>query len=87
MAEEGKAGERLSEDPTAAGLTVEDFIKKIVSQCREVLDRHDKLTIEEYLVDGVYRTLEVEMVEVKVGNIKWSYFYLQGEGFLFCASR
>ena len=45
---------------------MDGFISKIVDQCREVLNRHDRLTVEQYMIDEVYRTLEMEMVELKV---------------------
>ena len=66
MAEEGRANERLREDRKAGGRTVPMFINKIVEQCREVLERHKSLSVEEYLKDGRYRDLELEMMSVKV---------------------
>ena len=47
-------------------MTVEGFIEKIVSQCKAVLDKHEKIVVDEYLKDGLYRTLEMEMLDVKV---------------------
>ena len=66
MAETGGANERLREDRKAGGRTVPMFINKIIEQCREVLERHKGLSVEEYLKDGRYRALELEMMEVKV---------------------
>ncbi len=65
-AEDGKANDRLQLDISRGSNTVEGFIQEILKQCREVYDRHDKKSVEEYLRDGVFRTLEIEMVEVKV---------------------
>ena len=66
LADKYNASERLEKDPTAKGLSVDEFIEKILGQCRDVYHRHDKMTKEDYLMDGTYRTLEMEMVEVKV---------------------
>jgi hypothetical protein len=49
---------------------VDEFIEKILEQCRDVYHRHNEMTKEDYLVDGTYRTLEMEMVEVKVCSAK-----------------
>ncbi len=37
-----------------------------MSQCREVYARHDTISAAEYLKDEVFRTVEIEMVEVQV---------------------
>ena len=57
---------RVLLDRARGPLTVDGFIERIVRQCREVYDRHNRLDVEEYLKDGVFRRLEIEMVEVKV---------------------
>jgi hypothetical protein len=58
--------QRLKEDTLSAGITVEKFIEKIQEQCKEVYDRHDKISVEEFQRTGMYRILEMEMVDVKV---------------------
>jgi hypothetical protein len=37
-----------------------------MSQCREVYARHDTISAADYLKDEVFRTVEIEMVEVQV---------------------
>ena len=66
MAKEKNAEARLAEDTTASGMSVEQFIAKIMDQCREVLGKHELRSADEYLNDWIYRTLEVEMLDVKV---------------------
>jgi hypothetical protein len=68
VALEGKAHERLDGDllAMAKGYKVDDFIQKIVDQCREVYARHEAKKDKEFLDDGTSRVVELEMVEVKV---------------------
>ena len=70
MAREGDAKERLQLDKTRGDITVESFISKILSQCREVMDRHKKFERNEYRSNlGKYHSLEMEMVEIKVSLV------------------
>ena len=54
----------------ADGRTVESFINKIMAQCQEVYDRHEHLSTEKYSQLGMYRRLEMEMVDIKVKPVK-----------------
>lgn len=45
------------------------FIDRILDQCREVMLRHEGVSNEEYARIGMYRKLEIEMVDVKVSCI------------------
>ena len=45
---------------------MQGFINKILDQCREVMQRHSDLSIDDYARIGMYRRLEMEMVDVKV---------------------
>ena len=66
MVDEQYTDQRLSSDPTAGDITVDMFVQKIMDQCTEVLRRHEEISLEEYHKHGTYRTLEMEMVDVKV---------------------
>ena len=68
LAVEKDAKSRLYKDPTATGMTVEGFIEKIISQCKAVLDKHERKGVDDYLNDGLNRTLELEMLDVKVST-------------------
>jgi len=57
---------RLQKDPTAGEITVDKFVQKIMEQCTAVLREHEKLGFEKYHAHGMYRTLEMEMVDVKI---------------------
>ena len=69
LARKGNAEARLLLDKTRGDITVESFISKILSQCREVMDRHKTFSRIEYSKPGKYRSLEMEMVEIKVSPV------------------
>jgi hypothetical protein len=67
IANDGDAERRHSEDHTAKETcSLQGFINKILDQCREVMQRHSDLSIDDYARIGMYRRLEMEMVDVKV---------------------
>jgi hypothetical protein len=57
---------RLEMDPTAGDVTVDMFVQKIMEQCTTVLRQHENVSNDEYHAHGSFRTLEMEMVDVKV---------------------
>ena len=69
LARKGNAKERLLLDKKRGDITVESFISKILSQCREVMDRHKTFSRIEYSKPGKYRSLEMEMVDIKVSPV------------------
>mmetsp|Transcript_89171 Transcript_89171/g.238053 ORF Transcript_89171/g.238053 Transcript_89171/m.238053 type:complete len:1095 (+) Transcript_89171:694-3978(+) len=57
---------RLASDPSSdKHITVPIFLDCIVRQCRDVLSRHEALGPESYANDELYRTLVLEMEDVK----------------------
>ena len=66
------AEQRLAEDRTrdtlvtsGAAMTVEGFVSMIVGQCKEVYSRHEAVSPDEYNDDTRFRSLVLEMVEVR----------------------
>ena len=58
--------QRFKENNLYQGFTVEKFIEKIQDQCKEVLARHDKYSVEDFHKPEIYRMLEREIMEVEV---------------------
>jgi hypothetical protein len=68
MVQETNISKRLELDSTAGDISVDMFVQKIMDQCNLVLRQHENLDITDYHAHAKYRTLEMEMVDVKVGN-------------------
>ena len=68
IAKDENAEERIKEDQSMK-CTVEEFINKILDQCREVMERHKSYSSEDYARAGVYRRLEKELADIKVGQM------------------
>ncbi len=66
------AANRLTLDPTAKTnttlYTVQNFMEKIMDQCKNVYLKHESMPAEAYIKDSVFRGLVWEMVELQVSS-------------------
>ena len=58
--------DKTAKDPRGGPYTVDCFLGKILDQCKEVFERHDSIPASDYIDDGLYRRLMLEMAELKV---------------------
>ena len=85
IAVEGKAEERLERDKSTArddSLTVQEFLDRIVDQCKDVLSRHKAISSKEYLNDAVFRNLVLEMINVKAMAVSKLMEWLSTDSFI-----
>ena len=65
VAETRKADERLEQDRTREGYSVQLFLDKIVEQCKNVYSLHEAVSIEDFNSDRKFRSMVRQMVDIK----------------------
>jgi ankyrin repeat protein len=67
LAIERNAAQRLAEDTSKDDNvhTVDAFLERIVGQCKEVYSRHEAVSANDYNNDNKFRSLVLEMIDVK----------------------
>jgi hypothetical protein len=67
LAVEKNADQRLAEDVSNKEKkhTIDAFLERIVGQCKEVYSRHEAVNADDYNKDNKFRSLVLEMIDVK----------------------
>jgi ankyrin repeat protein len=85
---EGRAEERWRRDNSSedskAIYTVKNLLSVILGQCRKVLETHEKVNAEDYNRSESFRSLVIEMLEVRAMAASKLDLWLEDEGRLIC---
>ena len=82
------AKRRLDADTSRdASHTIDGFLDRIIGQCKDVMSRHKAINAEEFVQDGVFRKLVMEMMDVPKMAVSKLQEWLRNDSYSFIRYR